>query len=115
MTKFLAIIIIFVGEAVSIYAEVFAARHYNSTANSFAGTFFKILPVMILGTSLLLGGYMFGLSKFKNIWIVSAISVTSILFLEPLIDYTVGGQLPTKGALVGLVFGVLGFFATLFL
>jgi hypothetical protein len=58
---------------------------------------------------------MFGLKIFKNIWIVSVISITSILIIEPFIAYFIGGQLPTKGAIIGLVFGVLGFAAALFL
>jgi hypothetical protein len=115
MEKLIAILIIFAGEAIAIAAEVFAARHYSSPGSSFHGTFFRVLPFIILGSSILLGGYMFGLAKFKNIWVVSAISITSILFLEPLIDYIVGGQLPTRGAIIGLIFGTCGFAASLFL
>ena len=69
---------------------------------------------MTFGGFLLLAGYMLSMQSFKNIWIVSAVSIASILIAEPIIDYTVTGQLPTKGAIVGLVFGVLGFISDLF-
>jgi hypothetical protein len=39
-------------------------------------------------------------------------SITSILIIEPLIAYLVLKQLPTKGALIGLILGALGFAAT---
>ena len=115
MSKLVPILIIFAGETIAIYAEIFAAREYNNGSNSFAAVFFKVVPLIIIGAAVLLIGYMLGLAKFKNIWIVSAISVTSIFFLEPIIGYTVTGQLPTRGALLGLIFAALGFGAALFL
>lgn len=74
-----------------------------------------MLPLIIIAGILLLSGYMLGLKAYKNIWIVSVISITSILIAEPIINYTVTHQLPTKGAFIGLIFGVLGFLSALFL
>ncbi|MEM5778032.1 MAG: hypothetical protein QXK49_00160 [Candidatus Aenigmatarchaeota archaeon] len=62
---------------------------------------------------MLILGYIFGFSSFKNIWIVSIISITSILISEPILAYTFFHQMPTTGALIGLVFGVLGFISTI--
>jgi len=115
MQKLLPISIIFLGEVTAILAEIYGAKFYSMPGSSFAKIFFKLLPVIIIAGILLLGGYMLGLKTFKNIWIVSVISITSILIAEPIIDYTVTKQLPTKGALIGLIFGVLGFISALFL
>jgi hypothetical protein len=55
---------------------------------------------------------MIGYKSFKNIWVVSALSITSILIMEPLIGYIIFQQLSTRGALVGLLLGAVGFAAT---
>jgi hypothetical protein len=115
VNKFFTILIILLGETLGILAEIVAAKYFAVNNAKFAGIFFKALPIMIIAGILLLCGYMLGLRSFKNIWIVSAISITSILIAEPIINYTVTHQLPTRGALVGLIFGVLGFIAALFL
>ncbi len=115
MNKLLPIIILFICEVLAILAEITAAKYFALDGNSFWKGFFRSLPIILLGAILLVGGYMLGLKAFKNIWIVSAISITSILIAEPIINYTITNQLPTKGALIGLIFGVLGFIAALFL
>ena len=51
---------------------------------------------------------------FKNIWIVSVISITSILLIEPVLAYFIFDQLPTKGAAIGLVLGAIGLYLALF-
>ncbi len=115
MDKLWSIILIFVGEAVTISVEVLAAKYYAGRDLSFTEVFVKALPVFVLGSALLISGYMLGLSRLKNIWIVSAVSITSILIIEPVVDYVLTGQLPTRGAFIGLIFGALGFGAALFL
>ena len=55
---------------------------------------------------------MAGLKAFDNIWVVTAISVTSILIIEPIIAYSIFRTLPTGGVLVGMILGALGFVAT---
>jgi hypothetical protein len=115
MTKIFSILIILLGEVIVIYAEIAGAKYYSLNPESFFRAFLRILPVVIVGGCTLLSGYMFGLKIFKNIWIVSVISITSVLIVEPALAYLVTGQIPTKGALIGLVFGILGFAASLFL
>ena len=115
MTKFLVILTLFLGEVLAILAEVVSAKYFALDGHNFTRIFLKAMPVVITGCILLLFGYMLGLKTFKNIWIVTAVSVTSILIAEPIINYSVTRQLPTKGAFIGLIFGVLGFCATLFL
>lgn len=113
MPKFYAILILFLGEALSILAEVIAAKHFALDNNTFFKGFLRALPVIIFAGALLIAGYMLGLKAFKNIWVVSALSVTSIVIAEPIINYTITGQAPTRGGLIGLIFGCLGFVAAL--
>jgi hypothetical protein len=115
MNKFFTVLIIFAGETLAILAEIIAAKYFALNDAKFANIFLKALPIIIVAGILLLCGYMLGLRAFKNIWIVSAISITSILIAEPIINFTVTRQLPARGAIIGLAFGILGFISTLFL
>ncbi len=60
-----------------------------------------------------IAGYILGYKSFQNIWIVSALSITSILIIEPILGYALFQQLPTKGAFLGLILAVIGFIVTL--
>lgn len=114
MDKLLAIALIFIGEVAMIYAQVGGAK---ATALPDAGkvVFVKFYIMAGIGIWLTLSGYIFGLPVFKNIWIVSVISITSILIVEPIAIYLMTQQLPTRGGLIGFVLGTLGLLATLFL
>lgn len=112
--KVLAIAMIFTGEAASIYAELLAARRFTAPQASWAAVFLKMLVVIVVGMAALLAGYMLGIKAFQNIWIVSVASITSILIIEPVLIYGLFGQMPTAGALVGLVLGGIGFAAAIF-
>ncbi len=113
MTQFLIIIAIFLGETVAIYAEIFSSKA-SSLGSGFSWLIFgRGLALMIFGCLLLLLGYIFGFKTFKNIWIVSVISITSILIAEPILNYLIFQQLPTKGALMGLILGIIGLILSL--
>ncbi len=114
MLKIGTILLIFLGEILAIGAEIVAAKYNALSDGKFSSIFFKALPVFFLASILLLTGYMLGLRAFKNIWIVSAVSIGSIIISEPIINYLVTHQLPTTGALIGLVLGVLGIISALF-
>jgi hypothetical protein len=105
--KILGIVLLVIGEALSIYIELSLAKNNSN------------LLIMVLvftaATPFLLYGYMWGYSAFKSIWVVSIISITSILIIEPVLCYSIFKELPTKGALMGLVFGILGFISAIFL
>jgi hypothetical protein len=109
--KIAAIVILFLGEALSVYAEMIAARAHTSTNHSFMAIFFKGFIMIVFAGAFLIVGYMLGYKFFKNIWVVSALSITSILIMEPLIGYLVFQQLPTRGAVLGLILGAAGFVA----
>lgn len=104
--------LLFAGEALSVYAEMLAAKSYSLAGSSYWPIFIKAFGAITLAGGLLIAGYMLGYKSFKNIWIVSALSITSILIMEPLVAYLVFKTLPTRGALIGLVMGALGFLAT---
>ncbi|MFA6306855.1 MAG: hypothetical protein WCV70_02635 [Patescibacteria group bacterium] len=112
--KLLALALIIIGEAVMIYAEISGAKIYSGNF-TFQQAFLKSIAAIFIGGAILLSGYIMGYRGFKNIWIVSAVSVTSILVIEPVLNYLIFQQLPTKGALIGLILGIIGFISALFI
>jgi len=111
--KIFAILLVFLGETFFIYAEITAAKNNALFSGSFWSLALKLFLLVIMAGGLLIAGYAFGFVKFKNIWIISVTSLTSILIMEPLMAYLIVKQLPTKGAFVGLILGALGFITTL--
>jgi hypothetical protein len=112
MYRLLSISFLLGGEAFAVYAEMIAAKDHALGNQTFLSIFWKAFLQMALSGALLIAGYMYGYRSFKNIWIVSALSITAILIMEPLIGFIVFQQLPTRGAVLGLIFGALGFAAT---
>jgi|ERR1051326_4978874 hypothetical protein len=115
MNKSLAALILFLGELITITGEIYAAKYFNADQTMFKAVALRFGPLIVMGSLLLMAGYMFSMATFKNIWIVSVISVVSILIAEPILNYTITHQLPTRGAAIGFALGILGLFATLFL
>ena len=113
-SKIFAIVLILFGEMITIYAEMLLARN-NFSNSSLSKVFWPPFFIMVLGGTLLITGYFTGFGAFKNIWIVSVISITSILIIEPTLAYTIFHQLPTKGATLGFILGALGFIMALFI
>lgn len=113
MLKVISIAAIWAAEALGIFAEIYSAK-LASTSLSMAPAILRgsliFLPVCIL----IIFGYVAGYKAFGNIWIVSAISITSILVIEPVLDYAIFRQMPTLGAGVGFILGAIGFVFTLF-
>ena len=101
-------LMILAGEVLSIYAEVKAAHLYATKDPSFRHVFLSLVVIVTVGGWSLLAGYMLGLRAFKNIWIVSTVSIASILVAEPILAYLVAHQVPSRGALVGFVLGIIG-------
>lgn len=113
MSKFLVFIAIVLGEILMIYAQISGAR--DNAHGLHGNVLWKIYLIAALGIWITLTGYVFGLSVYKNIWVVSAISIISILLVEPPAAYFMTHQIPTRGALIGFMLGALGLMATLFL
>ena len=107
-----AILLIFSGEALSIAAEFVASKRIEAAS----GVHYSILlePVFLItvGGIFLIVGYALGYSTLRNIWIISVVSIGSILILEPTLALLMFKELPTYGAAVGLALGVIGLIAT---
>ena len=112
-TKTLVIAMIFVGEGLSIYAELLGAHHHAVHGEGFFPIFLRMFGVIAIAGAFLIGGYMLGYLSFRNIWIISVMSLTAILVMEPIISFAIFHQWPTRGAWVGLAFGIVGLISTL--
>ena len=103
--KLLAIILLIIGEAISIYIELILAKGNKNIL--------LLSLIFIFATPFLLYGYILGYQSFQNIWVVSVISITSILIIEPVLCWIIFKELPSRGAIIGLIFGSLGFISTI--
>lgn len=112
--QILTALALFFGEAIIIGAELWAARTFSTSAHQWwliAGAF----CLSLIGIVLLVYGYTWGYQAFKNIWIIVALSVASILIVEPVVAWILFHEIPTKGAFLGFVFGVVGTLVTIFI
>jgi hypothetical protein len=112
--KILVLILLFLGEALSIYAEMVGARSNYVASQPFLQIFLKMFLLITLGGGFLIAGYMLGFNAFKNIWIVSVASITSILIVEPILAWVIFHQVPTIGAIIGFILGAIGLFLSIF-
>ena len=103
---------LFIGEALIIGAEMWAAKNFEHS-NRPEYLILTAFVISVIGAGLLVYGYVWGYQAFKNIWIVTALSVAGILIVEPLIAWFLFQEIPTKGALIGFILGVLGLISTL--
>ena len=108
--KILSILCIFLGEGMAIYSEVIAAKNaYNIRI-----IWWSFFWVTIAGI-FLIPGYVYGIRFFNNIWTVSVVSIVSILICEPIVVYLIFGEIPTRGPILGFLFGLVGFCCILFI
>ena len=113
--KTVTILLVFIGETLSMASELIASQLAAKYHANYPASFFQMFILIALGGALLVAGYMIGYFHLRNIWIITAISIGSILIVEPLLALLLFRQLPTFGAAVGLTFGLLGTLAALFL
>ncbi|MCC8938337.1 hypothetical protein H8A97_25070 [Bradyrhizobium sp. Arg62] len=110
--KIVAVAAIFLGEALSVIAELIASRQFRKTG----GDLTMLLPMFLLISLdgvLLVCGYALGYMHLKNIWIIIAISVGAILVVEPILTLLLFRDVPTAGSLIGLALGALGTLAAI--
>ncbi|MDA9481427.1 hypothetical protein XI07_05290 [Bradyrhizobium sp. CCBAU 11445] len=112
--KIVAVAAIFLGEALTIFAELRASRQFGKSGGDLA-MLWPMFLLISLGGILLVFGYALGYMHLKNIWIIVAISVGAILVVEPILTLLLFGDVPTVGSLVGLMLGTLGTLTALFL
>lgn len=102
---------VFLGEALIIGAEMWAAKNFSNSPNPW-GLVATTFLVSIVGVILLVYGYTWGYQVFKNIWIIMALSVAGILIVEPPVAWLLFQELPTKGAFIGFILGMIGVIIT---
>lgn len=110
MSKIIAILLIVLGEVMTISAEVYGAKIVSSVG----GSGIKAIIFGAIGGAVLVVGYIMGIRAFKEIWTVTVISVAAIIILEPTINYLVFQEIPTTGQTIGMILGTLGLIAALF-
>lgn len=115
MSKLFAVLLIILGEFFAIGAEMIAAHKLAITGTATGKIFLSMFIAMTIAGGFLVLGYMLGYKAFQNIWIVSAVSITSIIIIEPILAYTIFHELPTRGAGIGLCLGIIGLITTLFI
>ncbi|KYK44216.1 hypothetical protein A1D31_37365 [Bradyrhizobium liaoningense] len=114
MLKIVAVAAIFLGEALSILAELIASRQFRKAGGDLA-MLWPMFLLVSLGGILLVCGYALSYMQLKNIWIIVAISVGAILVVEPILTLLLFRDVPTAGSLIGLMLGALGTLAAIFL
>ncbi|WP_407120939.1 hypothetical protein [Bradyrhizobium sp. STM 3561] len=114
MLKIAAMAAIFLGEALSICAELIASRQFGKTGGDLT-ILWPMFLLVCLGGILLVFGYALGYMHLQNIWIIVAISVGAILIVEPMLTFLLFRDVPTAGSLIGLVLGGFGVLAAIFL
>jgi hypothetical protein len=105
----LAILLVFVGELLAVYAETFGVK-----SKIFSSGFWRIVLIMSLGGLFLILGYILGYKSYGNLWTVTVISITTLLIAEPLVIIFAFHQTPTLGAIIGFILGVIGLIVSLF-
>lgn len=114
MHKFIPILLLIIGESVYIVAELMIAelaKEQHFPYRSFATLF----GVTVISGLLILLGYYFGYRSFRNIWVVTALSIGSVLITEPTVSWLIFKELPTRGASIGIGFGLIGIICATFL
>jgi len=106
--KISAVILVFLGELFAIYAETFGVKQ-----EMFSSGFWKITLLMTFGGILLILGYIYGYKAYQNLWVITVVSITTLLIAEPLVIYFFFNQTPTLGALIGFILGIIGLICTL--
>ncbi len=112
LTKILTAFALFFGEVLIIGAEMWATKNFETLAKSWTIVLSAFL-ISVIGVACLVYGYIYGYQAFKNIWIVTALSVAGILIVEPIIAWFLFHEVPTLGASIGLFCGVVGLLATI--
>ena len=99
LLKVFVVVMLSFGEALCIYSEMLVAKKPD-----WLWTFFLIT---LAGVPLLLG-YHYGYKAFGSMWAVMAVSVASILIVEPAMVWAMFHEVPSRLSLIALVLGAVG-------
>ncbi len=108
--KCLSVLLIVAGEALSILAEMRAATP-NSVSPS--RVYASSVGLFALSGLALVAGYMLGYRAFASIWVITVISVSSLLIIEVALCCLMFNESPSLGSKLGLACGALGFLLSL--
>lgn len=106
------VFLMFFGEFLIIYAENYAAKNANVTRTLLQRSIL-ILLALCSGLSLILA-YKIWYQYRDNIRIVVALSIWSIVFVEPIISWTMFQEIPNIGAMVGWILWLSGMCCAMF-
>lgn len=110
--KLATLTLIIVGESLSIYSQVQTAalpvkdRRWFHTSRG-------LLLLWAVAGLFLISGYSFGVKAFGGVWPVTAVSVTSILIVEPLLLLALISHKPSRNEMGGFICGAIGLLITL--
>ena len=105
--KILGPLLLALGEALSIYAEVRAAKDQGWSG------FWRGVAWIAPGGVALVGGYILTGLAWRSIWVPTVVSIGSILVLEPVIVLAVSGEKPSTRTLVAFGLGAAGLLVAL--
>lgn len=115
MYKYLVpVLLIIIGETIYNWSELIIAKQAKSLETN-PYFIIKIALIATISGLIIIAGYYYGYKLTKNIWIVTAASICTILITEPIISWLIFHEIPTRGATFGLIFGILGISSTIFL
>ncbi len=97
--KLFAVVMLAVGEALCIYSEMLIAKNPD--------WLWTFVLITIAGIPHLIG-YHYGFKAFGSMWAVMAVSVASILLVEPLTIWLMFRELPSQYSVVSLLLGAAG-------
>lgn len=97
MNIFLVIVCLFIGEVLSIYGELLAAKE-----RPILGTVYGLI-----GWPFLIFGYWFGY-KNNGIWQITAVTLGCVIIVEPILVWAMFHEYPGHNALIGCILGALG-------
>jgi hypothetical protein len=107
-STYISLLLIVIGEALSIYAELYCGKLLASPARGSYWIWAGNVGLVTLGAWGLMAGYGIGMSAFRDPWIVPVFSITTILLLEPILVFALYSTTPSWRAVGGFVLGSLG-------
>ena len=103
-----SLLCIVAGEVLTIFAQV-----RTSTFPEGQQRWLLVGSAWVVSGVFLVLGYVVGAEAFGGVWSVAAVSVTSILIVEPVLLYLLLREWPSRPEAVGLMCGCVGLAVTL--
>lgn len=103
--KFAVLAAIFGGEFIGVFLEIFLANKFRASG-SFPHIFKNLLlliPLFIISFFLLLLGYIYGFRAYQRIWVITIVSWSSIVLVEPVLNYFLFHELPSGNTLLAAI------------